>query len=129
MKLPMGDLLHQLRATGYDEAGNVQLQMSLPQMKRKQQKMAARKMLSQEEVDLLGRTGQITKTKKVTEAASKAASKASKAVSSASKALFKPGGGGVTRLTKTGTVKFLGDGGFSRLRDSGNHDEGPEIAL
>jgi len=49
----LGELVHQMRATGFDAAGNPQLQMTLQQMKRKQQKLAARGMLNKIESETL----------------------------------------------------------------------------
>ena len=54
LKCPgLGDMLHQMRATGYNEAGEVKLQLDLPQMKAKQIKLAERGRLCEMEATLL----------------------------------------------------------------------------
>ena len=49
----LGDMLHQMRPTGFDEAGGLQLVMTLQQMKRKQKKLAMAGRLSEQEQALL----------------------------------------------------------------------------
>jgi hypothetical protein len=49
----LGDMLHQMRPTGFDEAGGLKLVMTLQQMKRKQKKLAMAGRLSEQEQALL----------------------------------------------------------------------------
>jgi hypothetical protein len=76
----LGELIHQMRATGFDAAGEPQLQMTLPQMKRKQQKLAARGMLNKIESETLasGHDDESTTSTLLNSARSKAGSARSK---------------------------------------------------
>ena len=76
----LGELIHQMRATGFDAAGDPQLQMTLPQMKRKQQKLAARGMLNKIESETLasGHDDESTTATLLNSARSKAGSARSK---------------------------------------------------
>ena len=49
----VGALLHQMRPTGFDEAGGLKLEMTLQQMKRKQKRLMHANLLSVEEAELL----------------------------------------------------------------------------
>jgi len=49
----LGDMIHQMRPTGFDEAGGVKLRMTLQQMKRKQKRLAVAGLLSEQEETLL----------------------------------------------------------------------------
>lgn len=49
----VGGLLHQMRPTGFDEAGGLKLQMNLQQMKRKQKRLMHANLLGVEEAELL----------------------------------------------------------------------------
>ena len=53
-KIPVvGELLHQMRATGYNAKGEVELIMTLPQMKQKQLNLANMNKLGKEESEAL----------------------------------------------------------------------------
>ena len=49
----VGGMLHQMRPTGFDEAGGLKLEMNLQQMKRKQKRLMHANLLSVEEAELL----------------------------------------------------------------------------
>ena len=48
----VGAIIHQMRSTGFDEAGGLKLQMTLQQMKRKQARLMNAELLSDEEANL-----------------------------------------------------------------------------
>ena len=53
LKIPgIGEMFHQMRPTGYDAAGNVQLQLNIEQMRRKQAHAAKRGLLNKRELKL-----------------------------------------------------------------------------